>query len=241
MPWSWDGRNGFSMFAEEQEACDDVARILSSHGHPFPGLRVVEVGCGRGACLHYAQSVLGASSVFGLDPSAGAVDATLRTIGEAGGKARRLGDEGAVEEAVAFGADLAWSHGVVEHLDGDDAIRAHVALLAKLSRKWVAISAPNPNSAIYATWRRRLLDQERWQWGFEEPLESYAPAAIAAGLIIVTDTTTARSRRAAAPFVRDRDGWTQEYRDEAPGFYTLLIARVTPVTLDAGVADAGAA
>lgn len=225
--WSWVDRDGLHMHPEEQAACDDVARVLAEQGTAFGGVRVVEVGCGRGACLHYARSVLGASAVFGLDPSAGAVDATLRTIGEAGGKARRLGDEGAVEEAVAFGADLAWSHGVVEHLDGDEAIRAHVELLARVSRRWVAISAPNPSSPVYAEWRRRRLDAENWPWGFEEPLAGYGDVCRAVGLDVVFDGATARTRDSMNAFLATLE--LDDVPANEPGLYTLVVARV-PVT-----------
>lgn len=222
--WSWDGRDGFEMYAEEAEACDDVARVVAEHGDQFAGCRVVEVGCGRGACLHYALTVLGASAVLGLDPSEGAVAATLRTVGALGGLAVVLRDP-LPGFALDFGATVAWSHGVVEHVEGS-AVDEHVALLARLSRRWVAISAPDPRSPTYAAWRRDRLDREDWPWGFEEPLDSYAPACRAAGLDVVFDGTTARSPAALAAFLRGPDGSTRPVPAGEPGLYTLVVGRV---------------
>ena len=230
--WDFTHANGYDMHAEEAESCEDVARILADADRVGPmltGRRVIEIGSGRGACLRYAVHALGAVACHGLDPSPGAVAATNRTIESLGGKAGLLGDPEAEAEALAFGADLAWSHGVVEHVEGD-AIDRHVADLIRFSTRWVALAAPNPRSPIYAAWRRHLLDAERWVWGFEEPLDGYADRFAAAGCSVIFDGTTASSPASLSPFLRTLSvvpGW--ERAPDEPGLYTLVVARV-PVT-----------
>lgn len=230
--WDFTNANGYDMHAEEAEACDDVARVIADADRSGPmltGRRVIEIGSGRGACLRYAVRTLCASACHGLDPSPGAVAATIRTIETLGGKAGQLGDPEAEAEALAFGADVAWSHGVIEHAEGDG-IDRHIADLIRFSSRWIAISAPNPRSPIYAAWRRHLLDTERWAWGFEEPLDGYADRLAAAGCSIIFDGTTSRSPSSSAPFratLRTVPGWAEP--DDAPGLYTLVVARI-PVT-----------
>lgn len=225
--WDFTHADGNRMHTEEAEACDDVAWVIAGRAErlsrALSGRRVIEVGSGRGACLAYAMRALGAEACFGLDPSPGAVAATLRTIGPLGGKAGRIGDPEAEAEALAFGADLAWSHGVIEHTEGEATAR-HVADLIRFSRRWVAISAPNPRSPTYAAWRRNLLDNESWSWGFEEPADGYADVLLAAGCEVVYDGTTAGSLAALSPFLRSL-GRPEVVPADEPGLYTLVIAR----------------
>lgn len=229
--WDFAKANGYDMHAEEADACEDVARIVAEADKAGPmlvGRRVIDVGSGRGACLRFAVRTLGAAACFGIDPSPGAVVATIHTIETIGGRVGRLGDPDGEAAALAFGADLAWSHGVAEHTEGDE-IDRHIADLIRFSSRWVALSAPNPRSPTYAAWRRRLLDTERWAWGFEEPLDGYADRFLAAGCEVVYDGTTARSPGARAPFLQLPGGWTHAPADDEPGLYTLVVARV-PVT-----------
>ena len=67
------------MYAEEKAACDHVAFVLNDYDPPgFKGRHVLELGSGRGACLRYAATELGAGRVTGIDVLPGSVEATMR-------------------------------------------------------------------------------------------------------------------------------------------------------------------
>lgn len=228
--WSWTALDG-GMYEEERAACLGVARVLrGERSRGLQGLTVLELGCGRGACLQYAREHLFAGPLVGVDRAAGAIEAATLALGHLPDV--RIVRAEATETGLPAGcADLVWSHGVVEHFRPEE-LRAYVREAVRLSRGWVAFSAPNPAAPAYAAFRALLLAEERWEWGYEEPLLSYAPVLAAEGAEVVFDGTVGRRFKHAVPYARLLPEQEQaEVRDRCaagmePGIYTLVVARV---------------
>ena len=97
---------------------------------------------------------------------------------------------------------------------------------------YVALSAPNPASPGYAAFRDLLLAEERWLWGYEEPLASYAPWLTTAGATVLRDQDVGREWRHVDPYARQLSTEVQAAIRERcelgiePGVYTLIVARV---------------
>jgi SAM-dependent methyltransferase len=227
--WAWPESVG--MYEEERAACVAVDRILRAQtGAGLAGRTVLELGCGRGACLRYAREHLSAGPLIGVDRAEGAIEAATRALAD-------LPDVRIVRaEATATGlpggcADVVWSHGVVEHFRPDE-LGAYIREALRLAGGgYVAFSAPNPGAPAYAAFRALLLAEERWEWGYEEPLASYAPAVVAAGGTVLFDGTVGRKMKHAHPYARLLpEGEQNAIRARIaagtePGIYTLVIAR----------------
>lgn len=220
------------MYAEEQEACDVVASTLRSLDAPgFQGRFVAELGCGRGACLRYALTALGAGQVAGLDLHPNSVQATHRALAPlvANPSVLLIHDATGVEEIrTQLGRLpwLVWSHGVIEHIEGEALVR-YVQLARDITERWVAFSAPNPAHPLYRAFRAHHLAAKTWRWGFEEPLPHYGPLLRQHGLEPIFDGDVGTTWAAHRGYVL-HDNKDASYLDWAhgryPGIYTLVIA-----------------
>lgn len=142
---------------------DRVLRTFSS----FHGLRVLELGSGRGdlATLCAEQ---GANVTL--------LDASKRALQQAGARFDRLGLRathitGDLFHSAPNGAfDLVISSGVIEHFRGADRTAAVKAHQSALSRGGMAvISVPNAHCMPYRTWKAWLELRGSWPYGFERP------------------------------------------------------------------------
>lgn len=226
--WSDDLAEEGIICAEEEAACvavDEALRVADGQG--IKGRSVLELGCGRGACLRWARDH-GASRLVGVDRAEGALRATRLCLGPAVDLVQA--------EAVSTGlparcVDLVWSHGVVEHFRPEE-LGPYLAEAVRLSSRWVAFSAPNPACGAYAAFRRHLLEIEAWVWGYEEPLQSYAPALRALGCEIVADVDVGWDWLAMRSYVGRLPEPEQGYwralieAGRVPGVYTVVVARV---------------
>lgn len=227
--WAWPDPEG--MYEEERAACVAVDRVLrAADGVGLRGRTVLELGCGRGACLRYARDHLSAGPLIGVDRAAGAITAAVAALAD-------LPDVRVVQaEATATGlpdgcADVVWSHGVVEHFRPDD-LAAYVREALRLARGgYVAFSAPNPAAPSYAAFRRLLLAEEKWEWGYEEPLASYASVVAAEGGVVLFDGSVGTKFKHAHPYARllpeaEQDAIRERCAARTePGIYTLVVAR----------------
>lgn len=212
---------------DELEACRVIHRQLRTHdGLGLQGKSVLDYGCGRGNCLAEAAR-LGALELLAVDEDPDAVALAreaCRTFRATFQGMYRTND---LPDGVV---DVVWSHGVVEHLRPLD-LAIYLREAARLSRRWVAVSAPNPANEPYLEWKRKLLREERWIFGYEEPLRSYATALRAAGLEVLYDDPCGVSEELSTmygaglgPERHDywRARWRQGTRD---GVNVLAIAR----------------
>lgn len=228
--WTWDAEEAArgDIGAEEEAACRAVDNTLRAEdGHGVKGRVVLDLGCGRGACLRWAH-LRGTRRLVGVDRSKGALQATRACLGDA----VELVEAEAMATGLSSGlADLVWSHGVVEHLRPAE-LGAYLAEAVRLSRRWVAFSAPNPGCGVYQAFRAKLLAEEAWVWGYEEPLPSYAPALESLGCAVVADHDVGRTWSALAPYgdrlgPRARAHWRAlAGAGGVPGIYTVVVARV---------------
>jgi SAM-dependent methyltransferase len=218
---------------DEEAACREVHRIIRARdGHGIAGKIVVDLGCGRGVCLREAAR-LGAEVLVGIDPEPGAIELCAKVLApyRAGKKLRAA--PGWDTGLGARSAEVVWSHGVVEHLRPDE-LHRYLLEAARISSGWVAVSAPNPQNLGYQCFRTLLLDQERWPFGYEEPLPWYGDAFRAAHIEVVDQRsvgdgnpwlTTLYARQLPE---RGRDAIMDECT-RGPGPVTLTVGRVHPL------------
>ena len=99
----------------------------------------------------------------------------------------------------------------------------------RLSSEWVAFSAPNPNCEVYKEFKKIRLDNETWEWGYEEPLDSYAELLSREGCEIVFDGTTGSDWETVSIYGRHSKHWREWKRKcdagEMVGISTVVVAR----------------
>jgi hypothetical protein len=234
-PATWPWREEYEIGAKVAIPIDERAAIaiindvlLKYDATGLHGQHVVDLGCGRGACLAEARAH-GASELLGVDPDLWACKLTERNVD---GAKTICGDATAALEA-GVRAGIVWSHGVVEHLEGDE-LFDHLWCAIEMSRRWVAFSAPNPANGPYRDFRENHLLNETWPFGFEEPLLSYGQMLLDMGCRTVWDGSVgdhifhlALLYAQALPRVR-QVYWTNEFIEQGriPGPITLVVAAV---------------
>ncbi len=139
--------------------------VLHELGSPRRGMRVLDVGSGRGE-LCYAAWQSGAE-VVGIDYAADAVSIARRTYAASLGDRLRFVEGDALEYEDAAGFDVIYAADVVEHLAP--------AALDELLRKLTAWLRPGGRLLVH-TWPNRLA--------YERQHRSRRAAAIAAGLYL---------------------------------------------------------
>lgn len=217
--WAWpDGTEHDEIPIEEREACLTVDQVIGG----VRGLSVLDFGAGKGACLRVADSS-GAGALIAVDESPGALRICRRVFG---GRALNVLCENNRVPLPDGIADVVWSHGVVEHMEGET-LREYVAEATRLAARWVAFSAPNPMCRTYREFRAHHLERETWCWGFEEPVVSYSPWLEACGLTTVFDGDIGRSWRVARTYAIGDNRWHKRNHETGacPGIYTLVVAR----------------
>ncbi len=135
-----------------------LARFIVDHFPPSRDARIVDLGCGHGALLHFARDA-GYTQVSGIDGSPAQVDAAKR-LGIAG---IRQGDALtllAAEPEASFDAVVAYD--VIEHLTKDELVDMTDAVrrVLKPGGRWL-IHAPNGLSPFAGVMRYGDLTHEQ--------------------------------------------------------------------------------
>lgn len=221
--WVWSDEDASAPTPPDEEAA--VRRVDELVG--LSGRSVLDLGCGRGACLRLAAA-LGAGPLFGVDPSRRALEVTRLAVPEAR-LVEASGDQVPLPDGVA---EIVWSHGVVEHLG--DGLEAYLREAIRLSSRFVAFSAPNPRCPAYSAFRHVALETETWEWGLEEPLPSYAPALRRLRCRIVWAGDVGRTWREVGVYGDRLQGeavpvWRHLCAIGAfPGVATLVVGKISP-------------
>ncbi len=220
---------------DEAAACRYVHRQIKARDkRGLEDRHVLDLGCGRGACLGEAL-LLGAAQASAVDLSADAVALTAKLVRRFGRTLRyAVVADGSSTKLPSRIADIVWSHGVVEHLRPAE-LAAYMKEAARLSNGYVAVSAPNPGNGAYQEFRQLLLSEKRWPYGYEEPLQSYAAAIREAGLYLVADESVGDATEDLAtlyarnlPWGR-RNHWREKWsQGKLAGPVTVAIGCVRP-------------
>ena len=191
---------------------------------------LLDFGCGRAACLWEAKKA-GIDDLIGVDVMPEALRLAERYV-----NARTSLSVDGVCDLPDHVADLVWSHGVVEHIEGVTLIDYFLEA-TRLSKKWVAFSAPNPNHEPYQAFRDHHLRRRTWVWGFEEPLESYAPLLRRMNCKVIYEGAPLGSWNESRVYAgqvgsnQDRSRWEKMYHDKTmQGPSTLVIAEIPSLT-----------
>jgi len=149
-----------------------LGRLQSTFGE-IRGLRVIELGCGRGD-LSALLAERGAQVTL--------FDASDRALAQARRRFTRLrfdanfvhADLLKPPEHLLSGFDVAVSTGVIEHFRGAQrtrAIAAHAAVVC--DGGLVIISVPNANCILYRLWKLYLELRGYWPYGMEIPYDRH--------------------------------------------------------------------
>jgi SAM-dependent methyltransferase len=239
-PAAWPWREEYERAARIVVPPDEAAAVwlmnevlLKHEGRGLGGRSVIDVGCGRGACLH-AAATLGAGPVLiGVDPDPWACALTSRNVG-----ARIFCGDARTAYEARMRADVAWSHGVVEHLEGG-VLFEHLEYVVKMSREWVCVSAPNLDNGPYREFREMALREESWIYGFEEPLgRVYGQMLLDLGCVTAWDGSAGGNDidlalLYASHLPRHRQAyWLNEFvnKGSLPGPITFVAAKVPEAT-----------
>lgn len=217
--WAWSESKAMSPTPHDEVA--SVKAILQVIGDIKDKI-ILDLGVGRGACL---KMVSDAMVRMGVDSSEGALRAAQIAVPDmlpVLADARRTGLPGGTAHVV-------WSHGVVEHFTPEE-LEDYVKEAVRLSCEYVAFSAPNPRNPAYAAFKKLKLENETWEWGYEEPLNSYADILSRHGCEIVLSTTSGRTWKEVSIYGRHSDKWRQwKLECDAgvmPGISTVVVAKV---------------
>lgn len=135
-----------------------LARLIADHFPPSREARILEVGCGHGALLHFARQA-GYMNVSGVDGSTAQVEAAKR-LGIPGVRHGELLDALKAEPEASLDAVVAYD--VIEHLTKDELLdltdAVHRAL--KPGGRWI-IHAPNGLSPFAGVMRYGDLTHEQ--------------------------------------------------------------------------------
>lgn len=93
-------------------------RHISEHVRPFPGCRILDIGCGPGAILAHLPESIG--QYTGFDMNAGYIEAARRRWGARGAFRCEKVEAATVKESDAY--DIVLANGVVHHLDDGEAL-----------------------------------------------------------------------------------------------------------------------
>jgi trans-aconitate methyltransferase len=223
--WEWT-RPEAATPKEEQAAIEEIHRqVKAIDGEGLTGKSMLDLGCGRGACLRSAMK-FSPGRLVGVDSAQGALRATATVVPQA---FRIKADARSVPLKRGIVA-LVWSHGVVEHFTADE-LPAYFREAGRLASGWVAFSAPNPNCGPYAECKAMMLGDETWAWGYEEPMASYRDYVEAIGFQVVADVTVGNTWEHVHTYASRLDSERTEYWQQTygagvgPGVYTLVIGR----------------
>jgi len=230
-PWrgellNWRDRNETLVPPDEVAAIVAIEKLIGLNGRT-----VLDYGCGRGVCLREAAE-RGARHLIAIDIDPWALLLTSRVLWP------RLVRLVPVERLVPANlpprcADLVWSHGVVEHMTRAE-IRMYFADAIRLSSKWVAFSAPNPENVAYQAFRKYHEAHGSWIWGYEEPLgREYGEILQDLGCEVVVNGTSGNTRQLVRMYtdvLRDPESEAQVMeswvRGSQDGISTVVVARV---------------
>lgn len=155
-------------------------RICEERLGGLEGLRVVEVGAGRGTnALLYARG--GAHATL-LDTSPIALE-QARVLFDREGVAVEtvLGDAFDLPDALRGAFDVSMSFGLCEHFTGERRVAMVAAHLALLRPGGIAmLGVPNRFSPIYRAWMATLKRRGTWELGTEVPFSGRELRAVGA-------------------------------------------------------------
>jgi len=222
--WDWPGYLAHEAIPEEEaEAIASIHEVID-----LTGLVVLDLGCGRGACLNAAKDY-GVRKVIGVDQSPYALDAAKRLLDRSDLPYVLCEDEATKVGLPDACADIVWSHGVVEHFKKSE-LEPYFAEAIRLAGRYVAFSAPNPDSGVYREFRQMRLQEGTWKWGYEEPLSSYATYLRKAGCSVIIDAPICKGAHYGyfkqLPEERQRHWRSRIVAGDEPGIYTLVVAVV---------------
>ena len=146
-----------------------IEKELLNAGRAFEGLKVIELGSGRGI-VSLLMGLKGAEVTL--------LDSSEVALGRAGLLFKDFGCDARFRNADIFDLpgdilgqfDIAMSFGLVEHFRGEErqqAMNAHYSVLR--SRGTCFISVPNRFCLPYRFWKKSLELRRRWAYGFEDP------------------------------------------------------------------------
>jgi SAM-dependent methyltransferase len=96
-----------------------LERYVREHVRPFPGCRILDIGCGPGTILAHLPESIGAYT--GLDMNPGYIEAARRRWGSRGTFHCRSIEAGMPPAEDAY--DIVLANGIVHHLDDGEARR----------------------------------------------------------------------------------------------------------------------
>lgn len=135
-----------------------LARFIADHFPPARDARIVDLGCGHGALLHFARDA-GYTNVSGIDGSPAQVAAAQR-LGIGGIRQSDLIAALATEPEASFDAVIAYD--VIEHLTKDELVDMTDAVrrVLKPGGHWI-VHAPNGLSPFAGVMRYGDLTHEQ--------------------------------------------------------------------------------
>lgn len=135
-----------------------LARFIADHFPPARDARIVDLGCGHGALLHFARDA-GYTNVSGIDGSPAQVAAAQR-LGIGGIRQSDLLAALATEPEASFDAVVAYD--VIEHLTKDELVDMTDAVrrVLKPGGRWI-VHAPNGLSPFAGVMRYGDLTHEQ--------------------------------------------------------------------------------